>query len=468
MIEEGDNQKNETFKNEGSQLDKSVNEIEENRKLSRDTIGLYFDYLKQKRLPPQVSLANTYFYSSLTRKPSTYRKHIGDKPLEDFEYLIVPVNLPSEDHWLLVVISVIAMCIHIYDSYEQTQEKTLRTIFDTIKDGFLSKERQFVKDKKKRDVMHQDNWTERIEHCEKQTNVRDCGVFTCLFMKNLLASKFIDCNSPLGINRLEMFCDLCELATISATNNEPDWLFSDKMPANTCYKIIKSCESEKSKLDHEVSTAGLTYRQPPTPGDGNCLFHAMSDQLKRLNMPEQTAAQLRKAVVEYLRAHPTTPDGDHLKEFVSHRAWDTYLKMSTPGTWGDWIVLWGLVNMLSVEVALVSSLGQNALRIISPDSSKKSQDIGSMALLGHEAEYHYHSLEPVVSTRSSQSAVDFLIDKYGEGKITEEYCSECGKKYQSVSSGIHVSGRGCVRYYCDDQTVCDLCQYMETHPDVME
>ena len=97
---------------------------------------------------------------------------------------------------------------------------------------------------------------------------------------------------------LRLVCDLCELATISATNNEPDWLFSDKRPANTCYKIIKSCESEKSKLDHEVSTAGLTYRQPPTPGDGNCLFHAMSDQLKRLNMPEQTAAQLRKAVVE--------------------------------------------------------------------------------------------------------------------------------------------------------------------------
>ena len=149
LIEEGDNQKNETFKSEGSQLDKSVNEIVENRKLSGNTKDLYFDYLKQKGLPPQVSLANTYFYPSLTRKPSTYRKHIRDKPLEDFEYLIVPVNLPSEDHWLLVVISVIAMCIHIYDSYEQTQEKTLRTIFDTIKDGFLSKERQFVRDKKK-------------------------------------------------------------------------------------------------------------------------------------------------------------------------------------------------------------------------------------------------------------------------------------------------------------------------------
>ena len=97
-----------------------------------------------------------------------------------------------------------------------------------------------------------------------------------------------------------MVCDLCELATISTKNNEPDLLFSDKMPANTSYKIIQSCESEKSKLDHEFSTTGPTYHQSPTPGDGNCLFHAMSDQLKRLDMPEQTAAQLRKAVVEYL------------------------------------------------------------------------------------------------------------------------------------------------------------------------
>ena len=75
--------------------------------------------------------------------------------------------------------------------------------------------------------------------------------------------------------------------------------------------------------------------------------------------------------------------------------------------------------MMSMEVALVSSSGQNTLRIISPDKSKKSQDIGNMTLLGHEAEYHYHSLEPVVSTRFSQSAVDYLIDKYGEGKITK-------------------------------------------------
>lgn len=59
LIGEGDYQKNETFgKSEGSQLDKSVNEIVENRNLNGDSIGLYVDYLKQNGLLPQVSLAN--------------------------------------------------------------------------------------------------------------------------------------------------------------------------------------------------------------------------------------------------------------------------------------------------------------------------------------------------------------------------------------------------------------------------
>lgn len=33
-------------------------------------------------------------------------------------------------------------------------------------------------------------------------------------------------------------------------------------------------EDQKVALDQEVASAGLTYyRQPPTPKDGNCLFH---------------------------------------------------------------------------------------------------------------------------------------------------------------------------------------------------
>ena len=66
-------------------------------------------------------------------------------------------------------------------------------------------------------------------------------------------------------------------------------------------------EVPKINLDREVTNAGLTYRQPPTPKGGNCLFHAMSDQLTRVGKAPQTASQLRSCLVSYLRSNPTTP-----------------------------------------------------------------------------------------------------------------------------------------------------------------
>ena len=76
------------------------------------------------------------------------------------------------------------------------------------------------------------------------------------------------------------------------------------------------------------------------------------------------------------------------------------------------IVLKQNKSNLAIRLCLPDDVMTTVMKsVISPDSSKKSQYIGSMALLGHEAEYHYHSLAPAVSTRSSQSAVDFLIDR---------------------------------------------------------
>lgn len=49
------------------------------------------------------------------------------------------------------------------------------------------------------------------------------------------------------------------------------------------------------------------------------------------------------------------------------------MKMGKRGTWGDWVVLMGLVNMLDVKVVVVSSLGQGGLRIISPVSQSHSK-----------------------------------------------------------------------------------------------
>jgi len=62
--------------------------------------------------------------------------------------------------------------------------------------------------------------------------------------------------------------------------------------------------------------------------------------------------------------------------------------MAMDGVWGDWIALWGLINILQllIPVAIVSSLGETRLKVTYPaDCQNEAQATGDMALLGHEA-----------------------------------------------------------------------------------
>jgi len=97
--------------------------------------------------------------------------------------------------------------------------------------------------------------------------------------------------------------------------------------------------------------------------------------------------------------------------------------MAMDGAWGDWIALWGLINMLQIPVVIVSSLGETGLKVIHPaDCQKEAQATGDMALLGHEAELRYHSLEPMASQNPQLATAEELKQKYDEGNITEEIC----------------------------------------------
>lgn len=60
-----------------------------------------------------VSLASSYFYTSRERPGdnSSDQKYGGKNPLQSYENLIAPVHLPTEEHWLPVMISIIDVCI---------------------------------------------------------------------------------------------------------------------------------------------------------------------------------------------------------------------------------------------------------------------------------------------------------------------------------------------------------------------
>ena len=86
------------------------------------------------------------------------------------------------------------------------------------------------------------------------------------------------------------------------------------------------------------------------------------------------------------------------------------------GEWGDYIALLGLVNMLDIPVAVVSSLGEDGLNIIYPTVShgEEDADFDSIALLGHGAESHFHSLQQMDKEAAKKpEVVEELKLKYG-------------------------------------------------------
>ena len=94
---------------------------------------------------------------------------------------MVPVHLSTESHWLLVLISVLNSCLYIYDSARCTTA-TYRTIFDTIKEEFITDELQWLSDEDK--TIFQEN-NKNNTTMSQAKNDTDCGVFTCLFVKHL-------------------------------------------------------------------------------------------------------------------------------------------------------------------------------------------------------------------------------------------------------------------------------------------
>ena len=73
--------------------------------------------------------------------------------------------------------------------------------------------------------------------------------------------------------------------------------------------VLSKTRSNKYKppttcpLKRNMEKAGLVLRRN-VPGDGNCLFHAVSDQLIRLKLKRYRHRQLRAMAIKQLRSHP--------------------------------------------------------------------------------------------------------------------------------------------------------------------
>ena len=187
---------------------------------------------------------------------------------------MVPVHIPTESHWLLVLISAFNVCLYIYDSARCTTA-TYRTIFDTIRKAFIRNELQWLFDEDKT-LFQEDNWDESTPQCPKQKNDIDCGVFTCLFAKHLLLSGGNHSGFTLsGQPRDEMSSDFLNLASALRTKNDLPEVLQWMADCQQASEITS--ESPKILLEKEVGNAGRAYASPQPPKMATvCFMHCMT------------------------------------------------------------------------------------------------------------------------------------------------------------------------------------------------
>ena len=68
-------------------------------------------------------------------------------------------------------------------------------------------------------------------------------------------------------------------------------------------EAIKPHKTAKIALQSNLLRAGLRIRRR-VPGDGNCLFHALCDQLKYYQLARMRHLDLRNKVIDYMKEKP--------------------------------------------------------------------------------------------------------------------------------------------------------------------
>ncbi|KAI9086206.1 hypothetical protein K1719_031660 [Acacia pycnantha] len=133
------------------------------------------------------------------------------------------------------------------------------------------------------------------------------------------------------------------------------------------------------------------FAERKVPGDGNCQFHALSDQL--YDTPEFHKL-VRRQAVNQLKSHPEIYEG-----YVPMEYGEYLEKMSKGGEWGDHVTLQAVADSYGVKIFLITSFKDTCCIEILPHFEKPKKVI----FLSFWAEVHYNSIYPQGDMPSSES-----------------------------------------------------------------
>lgn len=164
-----------------------------------------------------------------------------------------------------------------------------------------------------------------------------------------------------------------------------------------------------SRLQRHLALQGLAVHD--VPGDNNCQFHALADQLEWIGIEGWDARTLRREIVNWLEANGDRPMDDGkvgerttLKDAVGAEDWPRYLAdMARHGrTWGDEATLLAASALFRVKIAVISSISEGYCHVVTPPKQWKMRLCNGILHLGHHHEYHYVSTRPLPKRTQSR------------------------------------------------------------------
>lgn len=153
----------------------------------------------------------------------------------------------------------------------------------------------------------------------------------------------------------------------------------------------------------EANMRARGFKVVDVPGDNNCQFHAIADQLEQAGIGGWTAPKLRQKAVQWLSDNGERPMDDGkvgeqtlLRHSVGVEDWDAYIReMSQHGvTWGDEATLLACACLFKAEIVVISSLSDDYCHIVTPPEIWKVP-LRNRIYLGHYHEFHYVSTRPM-------------------------------------------------------------------------
>jgi hypothetical protein len=159
-------------------------------------------------------------------------------------------------------------------------------------------------------------------------------------------------------------------------------------------KAITTSEAER-RLKERMDQYQLESKRF-IPGDGNCQFTSLSDQLTN---EIAHAPFIRRTVVSWLVLNTNTilENGAKINEFSYDKPWEAYLQeMRKNGIWGDHLTLIAASEIFNKSIVVISSIpcdNNNYLLEIMPNIQNKDIPPTGKIMLSHLTEFHYGSMQ---------------------------------------------------------------------------